>query len=90
MVGVDVLTVAVVTVKVCDVAPAGTNTEDGTPAAVLELESETVIPLVPAAVVRLTVPRAVWPPVTALGFTDTPPSAAGAGLTVRAKFLTPE
>jgi hypothetical protein len=54
---VEELTVPVVTVNVVEVEPWGTVTFAGTlAAAVLELESATVTPPVPAAAVRLTVP----------------------------------
>ena len=51
------LTVPAVTVNVTDVEPCGTVTLEGTLAAVLlELESDTNAPPVPAAAVRLMVP----------------------------------
>ena len=54
---VEEVTVPAVTVNVADVDPAGTVTLAGTLAAVvLELESATTTPPVPAAAVRLTVP----------------------------------
>jgi hypothetical protein len=55
--GVDVLTLPVATVNVCEVAPCGTFTDKGTLAAVeLELDSDTVTPPLPAAAVNVTVP----------------------------------
>jgi hypothetical protein len=55
--GVEAVTVPVVTVNVADVAPCTTVTLEGTLAAVvLELESDTATPPVPAAAVRVTVP----------------------------------
>lgn len=80
MAGVDALIMPAVTVKVPEIAPCATVTLAGTLAApVLELESETVAPPVPAAVVKLTVPVAVLPLTIVLGLTDTLLSAADAG-----------
>ena len=54
---VELVTVPAVTVNVAEVAPAGIDMVDGTLAAVLlELDSDTVIPPVPAAEVSVTVP----------------------------------
>jgi hypothetical protein len=54
---VAVVTVPAVTVNVADIEPCATVTLEGTLAAVvLELESETTTPPLPAASVRLTVP----------------------------------
>ena len=54
---VEVATVPAVTVNVAEVAPAATDTLDGTVAAeVFELESDTVTPPVPAAEISVTVP----------------------------------
>jgi hypothetical protein len=74
------------------VEPWGTVTLEGTVAAVvLELESDTTTPPLPAADVRVTVPVPVRPPVMVLGLTETLLRAAGAGLTVSPKVaLTPE
>jgi hypothetical protein len=73
----------VVTVNVADVEPAGTVTEDGTLAAVvLELESDTETPPLPAAAVKLTVPVPDWPLTIVLGLTEILLSAGGTGLTV--------
>ena len=73
----------VVTVKVAEVAPCATVTLEGTLAAVvLELESDTTTPPVPAAVVRVTVPVPVWPLTIVPGLTETLLRAAGGGLTV--------
>ena len=87
-------TVLVVTEKVAEVEPAGTMTLDGTVAAeVFELDRLTVMPPVPAAVVRVTVPVAEVPPVTEVGLTEMALRAAvtGAGFTVSpAVLLTPE
>ncbi len=68
---VVVLTVPAVTVNVLEVWPCGTVTVTGTPAAaVLELESDTAAPPLPAAVVRLTVPVAEPPLAMVLELTE--------------------
>jgi hypothetical protein len=60
-------------------------------AAVLELESETATPPVPAAAVRLTTPVPVMPLTIVLGLTETLLNAAGGGLMVTPNVaLTPE
>ena len=89
---VEELTVPAVTVNVADVDPAGTVTLAGTLAAVvLELESVTTTPPVPAAEVRLTVPVPVWLLTIVLGLTETLLSAAAGGLMVTPNVLfTPE
>ena len=81
-----------VTVNVADVDPAGTVTLAGTLAAVvLELESATTTPPVPAAAVRLTVPVPDWPLVIVLGLTEILLRAPGSGLMVRPNVaFTPE
>ena len=86
------LTESAVTVKVAEVEPWGTVTLEGTVAAVvLELESDTTTPPLPAADVRLTVPVPVWPPEIVLGLTEILLRAGGAGLTVTPKVaFTPE
>lgn len=72
-----------VTVNLADVAPCEIVMLEGTLAAVgLELESETTIPSVPAAEVRLTVPVPVWLLTMVLGLTETLPNAAAGGLMV--------
>jgi hypothetical protein len=69
--------VPAVTVKVAEVEPCGTITLDGTVAAlVLELNSDTTAPPLPAADVRVTVPVPVWPLTMLLGLTETLLSAA--------------
>jgi hypothetical protein len=89
--GVAALTVPANTVNVADVAPAETVTLAGTLAAALELESDTTAPPVGAAAVSVTVPVPVCPLTIVLGLTDSPLSAAAAGLTVRPKVsFTPE
>jgi hypothetical protein len=82
----------VVTENVADVEPCGTVTLEGTLAAVvLELESATAAPPLPAASVRLTVPVPDWPLTIVLGLTETLLRAAAGGLTVRPNvLLTPE
>jgi hypothetical protein len=84
--------VPAVTVNVADVEPCGTVTLEGTLAAVvLELESDTATPPVPAASVRLTVPVPDWPLTIVLGLTETLLRAAAGGLTVRPNVtLAPE
>ena len=67
---VEEVTVPAVTVNVAEVEPAGTVTLAGTLAAVLELESVTTTPPVPAAAVRLTVPVPLWPLTIVLGLTE--------------------
>jgi hypothetical protein len=74
--------VPAVTVKVAEVEPAGTVTLAGTLAAVLELESVTIAPPVPAAAVRLIVPVPVCPLTIVLGLTEILLRAPGSGLTV--------
>jgi hypothetical protein len=81
---VDTLTALVVAVKPAPVAPAATVTLAGTPAAALELESETSSPPVGAALVKLTVPCEVDPPVTLAGarLKELRLAGGGAGVTV--------
>ena len=82
------LTVPAVTVKVAEVWPWATVTEAGTLAAeLLELESATAMPPLPAADVRVTVPVAVPPLAIVLELTDRLLSAGGGGLTVTPKVL---
>ena len=68
---VEVAGAVVVTVKVALVAPAGTVTLAGTVAAAALLESDTTAPPLGAALVRVTLPNEVPPPVTLAGFSDT-------------------
>jgi hypothetical protein len=84
--------VPAVTVNVTEVEPAGTVTLDGTVAAVvLELASDTTIPPVPAAAVRVTVPVPVCALTIMLGLTEMLLSAAGGGLIVTPNVaFTPE
>jgi len=82
------LTVPAVTVKVAEVCPCGTVTEAGTLAAeLLELESATETPPLPAADVSVTVPVAVPALAMVLEFTERLLSAGGGGLTVIPKVL---
>jgi len=77
------LTVPAVTVKVAEVCPCGTVTDEGTLAAeLLELDSDTEMPPLPAADVRVTVPVAVPPLAIVLELTDMLLSAGGGGLMV--------
>ena len=75
-----------------EVEPAGTVTLAGTLAAVLlELESVTTAPPVPAAAVRVTVPVPVWLLTIVLGLTEMLLNAAGGGVMVTPNvLLTPE
>lgn len=81
-----------VTVNVAEVWPCATVTEAGTVAVeVLELDSETETPPLPAADVRVTVPVAVAPLAIVLEFTERLLSATTGGLTVMPNVaLTPE
>ncbi|HTR39656.1 MAG TPA: hypothetical protein VMH80_27470 [Bryobacteraceae bacterium] len=82
------LTVPAVTVKVAEVCPCGTVIEAGTLAAdVLELESATETPPLPAADVSVTVPVAVPALAMVLEFTERLLRAGGGGLTVTPKVL---
>jgi len=72
-----VLTALVVTVKVPVVAPDATVTEAGTCAAALFDASVTVMPLVPAAESRVTVPVLAVPPITDVGLSVTLTRLAG-------------
>jgi hypothetical protein len=86
--GVAALIVPAVTVKVAEVEPCGTITLDGTVAAlVLELNSDTETPPLPAAAVRLIVPVPVALLAIVLGLIETPLSAPGNGLTVTPKVV---
>ena len=78
--------------NVIEFEPCGTVTLEGTVAAVvLELESATETPPVPACAVRLTVPVLDWPLPIALGLTETLLKAGADGFTVTPNvLLTPE
>ncbi len=83
MTGVAELTVPAVTVKVAEVWPCATVTEAGTVAAeVLELESETDTPPLPAADVKVTVPVAEPPLAIVPELMESVLSAGAGGLTV--------
>ena len=88
----ELVTLPAVTANVVEVEPWGTVTFEGTVAAVvLELESDTTTPPVPAADVRLTVPVPDLPLTIVLGLAEIPLRAGGGGLTVTPKVaLTPE
>lgn len=90
--GVGELAVPAVTGNVVELWPCGTVTVAGTPAAeVLELESDTVTPPLPAAEVSVAVPVPDPPLVIVPGLTETLLNAGGAGLTVIPNVaLTPE
>ena len=89
---VELVTLPAVTVNVVEVEPWGTVTLEGTVAAVvLELESDTTTPPVPAADVRLTVPVPDLPLTIVLGLTEILLKAGDGGLTVTPKVaFTPE
>jgi hypothetical protein len=80
VIGVDAVTVLVLTVKVALVAPAATVTLGGTvAAAVLPLERETAAPPVGAGPLRVTVPVEGDPPVTLMGLSAIEESVAEPG-----------
>jgi hypothetical protein len=73
-------TMDVFTVKVALVAPAGTNTLEGTRAAPLLLESMTVAPPAGAGALSATMPVEVCrPPITLVGFSVSEERVAGGG-----------
>jgi hypothetical protein len=74
---VEALTTLVVTVNVVPVAPSGTVTLAGTPAAALSLESVTMAPLTGAGPVSVAVPVDIFPPTTLSGLTDTAAKTLG-------------
>ncbi len=86
------LTLPAVTMNEAELEPDGIVTVEGTlAAAVLELESATATPPVPAVEVRLTVPEPVCPLTMVLGLTEILLRAGGGGLTVTPKVVfTPE
>ena len=81
---VEKKTTDVSTVKVAVVAPAGTNTLEGTLAAPLLLESMTCAPLAGAGALSVTVPVEVCrPPITLVGFSVSEETVgSGGGVTV--------
>jgi hypothetical protein len=87
---VAVLTLPEVTVKVTEVAPCGTVTVAGTPAAeVFELATDTTAPPDGAAAVSVTVPVPDCPLTMVLGETETALRAVATGSTVRLKVAVP-
>jgi hypothetical protein len=82
---VELVTVDVVTVNCAVVAPEGTFTLAGTAAALFELERDTTRPPLGAALVRVTVPVALLPPITLDGETLTVERLAGGGTGVTAR-----
>lgn len=86
---VEMSTIAVFTVNVALVAPDGTDTLDGTLAAPLLLESETIAPPAGAAALSVTVPfEASNPPSTLLGFKLNETTVGnGTGFSVRVAVL---
>jgi len=80
VIGVDAVTVLVLTVKVALVAPAATVTLKGTvAAAVLSLVRETAAPPLGAGPLRVTVPVEGDPPVTLMGLSAIEESVAEPG-----------
>ena len=75
---VEAATAVVVTVKLALLAPASTVTLAGTLAAVELSDSDTSVPPAGAALVNVTVPCEVVPPVALVGFTDTVDKLAAA------------
>jgi len=89
---VETRTTEVLTANVALVAPAGTNTLEGTPAAPLLLESMTCAPPAGAGALSVTVPVEVCrPPTTLVGFSVSEERVgSGGGVTVSvADLLTP-
>ena len=85
---VEAVTEVVVAVKLALVAPAATVTLVGTPAsAVLLLDSATTVPPVGAALVNVTLPCDVLPPVTLLGLSANVFRLAGGGTGVTVSVL---
>jgi len=81
---VETRTTEVLTANVALVAPAGTNTLEGTPAAPLLLESMTWAPPAGAGALSVTVPVEVCrPPITLVGFSVSEETVgSGGGVTV--------
>lgn len=85
---VEAVTEAVVAVKVVLVVPAATVALAGTPAtAVLLLDSATTAPPAGAALVKVTLPCDVPPPVTLMGFSARVFRLAGGGTGVTVSVL---
>lgn len=74
---IEASTGIVVMTKVAVFDPAGTVTEPGTGAEVLELERETVIPPLGALTLRFTVPVTGYPPRVETGLTETDATPGG-------------
>lgn len=89
---VGAVTLPAITENVADVAPCGIVIVAGTLAAVvLELESNTDKPPVPAGAVRLIVPVPDRPLTSVVGLAETPLNAGWGGATVTANVaLVPE
>jgi hypothetical protein len=83
------LPTVVVTVKVAVVLPAATVTVAGTIAAVLLLDRATETPPLGAALLKVTVPVELAPPVTVAGFRETDESAVDAVIVRPAVLLRP-
>jgi len=83
---VDVVTAVVLMVNVAVEPPAATVTEAFT-VAEAELDRETTMPPVGAAALKVTVPVEDVPPVTLVGFRDTPDNAMAGGVTVSETVL---
>ena len=82
-------TAEVLTTNVAELPPAGTVTELGTVAEERLEESEITVPPVGAGPVRLTVPIALKPPTTAVGFTLTPVRAEGLIVSPAVRLILP-
>ena len=74
-----VVTVPAVNVNTAEVLPDGIMTDDGTWTVVLEEDSETAIPLLPAGAFRVIVPVPDWPPTRESDESGKPLMAGGAG-----------
>ena len=80
---VETRTTEVLTANVALVAPAGTNTLEGTPAAPLLLESMTCAPPAGAGPLNVTAPvEDCAPPTTLVGFSVSETTGSGGGVTV--------
>lgn len=84
------VTVVVVTVKVAEVAPAGTVTDAGTCAEVLLLAKVTTNPAGPALPVRVTVPVEESPPFTVVGLRVKLLKLAGVTVNVLVRVTLPD
>jgi hypothetical protein len=86
---VGAMTDFVETLNVAVVEPAGTVTVEGTIAAALSEESETVVPPVGAAEASVTVPEVELVPITPLGLSETDETAGAATLVSGLLLLPP-